>query len=122
MNTPKYLDDARLTFFQKYKLVQSLIDYKKDRRIWLIIQKLNEIRNKIAHNIEVDIDEQVNNFINIYQSPKLDKMSRSDKIKLIKIEVSKCYGFLLHIVNNRLVWQAGIEDKPLRRKVSLHKL
>jgi len=54
LKKPSALKDARLTFFQKMRLVQGLLGYGKDDSTLKTIKALNKLRNQISHRLPDD--------------------------------------------------------------------
>jgi hypothetical protein len=75
---PCYIEEAKLTFFQKIKLLQALIESDIQSKIpWNSLESLNILRNQISHNIEPkDFETKIENFI----------FARFNKNKCIKIK------------------------------------
>ena len=62
LKEPDALSDARLTFFHRLRLVQALTG--KTARVWKSVEKLNQIRNQLAHKLEPsDLESRIDEFI-----------------------------------------------------------
>ncbi len=61
---PKALDEARFSFKQTLSLAKALYWYQNSDWLWDGINKLNKIRNKLAHNLNPkDLDNEISLFI-----------------------------------------------------------
>jgi hypothetical protein len=49
---PKYLEGARLTFWQKIQLAKAFVFFPIDEHIWRSLELVNSIRNDVAHNLD----------------------------------------------------------------------
>lgn len=59
MKRPEFLQKARLEFEKKLQLVQGfLVGAPEDEWVWKSIAKLNEARNKLAHNLDNEVVER----------------------------------------------------------------
>ena len=45
------LEEARLTFRQVLGLTQAFMPYQSDSWVWKALTKINQIRNRLAHNL-----------------------------------------------------------------------
>ena len=64
MHNPEFLIDARLTFYQLVRLTEAIVG---GNEIWSTLEKLNALRNKLAHNAEPpDLDKDVDFFLAIW--------------------------------------------------------
>jgi hypothetical protein len=50
---PTALEDARLTFLQKLRVVRAFYPLRQNAPEWGLAEELNKLRNKIAHHAEV---------------------------------------------------------------------
>jgi len=58
------LNDARLSFSQRLQLVKAMKYEEKNLWVWTAIQKLNELRNELAHKIDSSkVESKVNGFL-----------------------------------------------------------
>jgi hypothetical protein len=48
---PKYLEAARLTFWQRIQLAKAFVFFPVPGEIWRALELLNSIRNDVAHNL-----------------------------------------------------------------------
>ena len=63
---PEHLSDARLTFQQCLCLAKASDTDQSRDKLWLLVGKLNALRNKLAHNLEPrDIDSALKEFVGI---------------------------------------------------------
>jgi hypothetical protein len=64
VQNPKALKAIKLTCFQKILLAQALLPIEIDKRFWVAAEKLNNIRNLIAHNIsDKGLNHKIDDFI-----------------------------------------------------------
>ena len=63
---PEALSDARLTYYEYICIAEAFLPENKD--IWKPVKKLNNIRNKLAHNAEHGgLDDQIDDFVSSVQ-------------------------------------------------------
>jgi len=100
--TPEIVRDARLTFYQKIKILQAIIgDSNSD--IWKSVLILNSLRNNLAHNLEIPkLNQNINELLmtifgdyNLSISEKQMAMSLKRGIAyLCGIVIGMCEGYL----------------------------
>jgi len=93
---PRALDDARLTFAQKLRIVRAFCILPGDSVGWRLADELNKLRNKISHHVEVpDLCALVDAFITI---PKLKGRpylpNKPSRALLLKSAISYTGGWL----------------------------
>ena len=67
LKNPNTLKDARITSHQAICLAQSFFPLDFKPWLWDALIKLNTLRNKVAHNIELsDINDRIEHFVNAY--------------------------------------------------------
>jgi hypothetical protein len=65
---PAAMEDARLTFHQRLCLVRALYNDQLFGWVWTAIQKLNTVRNKLAHILEAsEIQSQLEEFVTLVE-------------------------------------------------------
>jgi hypothetical protein len=78
MLDPSKLLGARLTFSQYLCLAKALSPPGQNEKLWTSTKKLNDLRNKLAHQLEPEeIDKKISNFIQFHsdhrgESPFMD--------------------------------------------------
>jgi hypothetical protein len=70
------VSEAKLTFFQKLKLVQAAYGQEIPSETWLAIEKLNSLRNQMAHSLD---------------SPKVSKLI-SELVAVLKLKTGAHAG------------------------------
>src|SRR6185369_12433904 len=61
---PDALKDARLTFFQRWRLTQAITGYSRTNNIGRFIEGASKLRNRLAHILEVaDLDDAVDRLL-----------------------------------------------------------
>ena len=65
---PEYVEEVRLGFFQKSKLVRALtgqdLEGKPTDGPWRSLESLNSLRNQLAHHLEPkDLEQKIDRFI-----------------------------------------------------------
>ena len=67
---PAALEPAKLESHQAICLAEALtLPNEEPASLWAVVRKLNELRNRIAHNLEPKgVDDRINNIISMYQS------------------------------------------------------
>jgi len=70
-HNPKYVEKARLRFYDKIFLARAFSKLEKDKWLWESIKALNEARNSLGHNLDRRaIKEKINNFIGLVEPSK----------------------------------------------------
>ena len=60
---PKYISESRLTFSNKIALVRSFHNSKCESWVWGAINKLNKVRNLMAHNLSsAEIESEISSY------------------------------------------------------------
>ena len=61
---PEMLKDARLTFHQVLCIARAFSSDSSNEKLWLSIEKLNGLRNKLAHSLEPkDLEIKIEEFV-----------------------------------------------------------
>ena len=78
---PTYILRARFEFYQKLNLAQSMLQLNSDDEwVWKAIEKLNQVRNKMAHNLAYPgLDDKITDFANFVEK-SLAAPSQEDQI------------------------------------------
>jgi hypothetical protein len=113
LNSTSMLKDARLTFYQKLKLAQCIIGKKfsektnfenREYDFGKAAEKLGELRNKLAHNIEVPkMNLLIDNFCSYFEDSITEVEIRSyvawgpDRDKRLKFGLSQLCCALLRV-------------------------
>ena len=72
------LEHARLTFLQKLWIIKAFAPFLARESIWTRAETLNQLRNKIAHQPEVeDLDAQIDRFITLLPDSLKDLVPES---------------------------------------------
>src|SRR5437660_7092438 len=50
---PKFLEQTRLTFMQKFRLTQALAGLGSRNELSIFVESINKLRNKMAHRAEI---------------------------------------------------------------------
>jgi hypothetical protein len=98
---PKYIDDARLSFYQKIMLVRSLIgkDLKGNATEdpWRSLVALNSVRNQLAHHLEpTDVDDRIDKFIfaRFGEKKMVDFKSNKERVDGLRKELCLLFGYI----------------------------
>jgi hypothetical protein len=83
---PEMLKDARLTFHQILCIARASSNDASSEKLWLSIEKLNGLRNKLAHSLEpkdleIKIEEFVSHLSNF--NPREDYVSQDLKFGVL---------------------------------------
>ncbi|MGX9934810.1 hypothetical protein ACVFVO_05455 [Advenella kashmirensis] len=57
VSNPEYFDDAKLTFYSALRLARAVAGHFNDGACWVAAERLNSVRNRIAHNAEPNINQ-----------------------------------------------------------------
>jgi hypothetical protein len=104
---PGPLLDARLTFHQCLCLARAFDDDPLREKLWLVIEKLNSLRNKLAHSLEPkDVERSVREFIQM-QSNADPTLAYADGEKKFGALASCLLGICWTLSNAIHPFQAG---------------
>ncbi|MEO3684034.1 hypothetical protein ABHN84_17320 [Shewanella vesiculosa] len=66
---PKYISESRLTFSNKIALVRSFHNSRCEAWVWGAINKLNKVRNLMAHNFSsAEIENEITSFTTLIKN------------------------------------------------------
>lgn len=98
---PKYIDDARLSFYQKIMLIRSLIgqDLKGNATEdpWRSLEALNSVRNQLAHHLEPkDVEDRIDKFVFARFGGKkmVDFKSNQERADGLRKELCLLFGYI----------------------------
>ena len=78
---PKYISESRLTFSNKIALVRSFHNSKCESWVWGAINKLNKVRNLMAHNLSsAQIESEVYSYTALLKNE--EKIWPADLLKV----------------------------------------
>jgi hypothetical protein len=90
---PDALEDARLTFVQKLRVVRAFYPLRQTADEWRIAEDLNKLRNKISHHAEVlDLNSLVDRLV------ASAKPARSQRAKARTTRAEKLRHVIIHLV------------------------
>jgi len=78
---PKYISESRLTFSNKIALVRSFHNSKCESWVWGAINKLNKVRNLMAHNLSsAQIESEISSYTALLKNE--EKIWPADLLKV----------------------------------------
>ena len=95
---PSKLAKSRLSFFQKIHLARSMSVSDQDNSVWKLIEKLNSLRNDVAHKLNSENrQDKIDELIRLYEDEieESDEIETSNQEQTLKFAVSFCLGFLM---------------------------
>ena len=111
-NKPEILKDARLTFYQKMCISKAIGGWSNKDFIWKFIEKLNNLRNRLSHSLEVpNLNDQIDHLLSIYWQSEFIKPENDQKRatvlrQTIGLTCAMLKGYTVqyieHITNKRL--------------------
>ncbi|MFZ5950856.1 MAG: hypothetical protein ACOYXC_09120 [Candidatus Rifleibacteriota bacterium] len=112
----EYIDTADLSFFKKIQIAKSFALRKDKIDIWELIQKINTLRNQIAHNLEYDKRQKVfeglkSQFLKTSKKdfPEIDfDKARNDEV--FYLICANCYGFLLSFEDDGKAFKSMVKS------------
>jgi hypothetical protein len=91
--TDEFVDDLRLSFHQKMLLCRSISKDNRDERMWVLISKINKLRNDIAHYL--DQKRRVKTVNEIRSTFSIgDTFNEEDHADLVLAVIGYCMGML----------------------------
>jgi len=99
---PDIISEAKLTFFQKLKLVQAAFCDEISPETWGAIEKLNSLRNQMAHQVESPrIPKLISEIVTILKLKIEDHVSiastRECQIELVAMSLILTYNDLIKL-------------------------
>lgn len=93
---PDLLDNARLTFAQKLSIVRSLSLDEHENSMWDLIERINKLRNVLAHSLKDSSRVDAMNALRSTYSKEcvLADWEKKNEALLILSAVAHCLGFL----------------------------
>ena len=97
---PDFMKNANLSFYQKLNVARSMSLNEQDNLIWLIIEKLNTLRNDFAHRLNSEKrEEKIKLIVSLYKSEMKDSefvsdWENEDRPTFLSLVISFCLGFL----------------------------
>jgi len=79
--SPKFFDEARLGFYQKLKLVRAKHWREQNNDIWVLVEKINKLRNDMAHGLD---QEKIKKSLNKVLEYQLQIEKQPEQIEMIK--------------------------------------
>ncbi|MBN1393216.1 MAG: hypothetical protein JW947_10500 [Sedimentisphaerales bacterium] len=129
LSSTSMLKDARLSYYQKLKLAQCIVGKKFSQKtnfenreydFGKASEKLGELRNKLAHNIEVPkMNLLIDNFCSYFEDSITDVEIRSyvawtpDRDKRLKFSVSQLCCALLRVRLDKHKVKSNLLKKPI---------
>ena len=95
-----FMNKANLSFYQKLNIARSMSLSEQNNSVWLLIEKLNTLRNDFAHRLNSEKrEEKIKLIISLYNSEmKGDEFEKDwkneDLPTFLSFVVSLCLGFL----------------------------
>jgi hypothetical protein len=86
LREPKAIEGANLRFHQKLCLIRALLPKGRGDRLYNAAEKLNTLRNKLAHHLDYpEIEAQVRDFLSLCEEPEdPEEPDNRDKLPLIR--------------------------------------
>jgi hypothetical protein len=102
---PEALEDARLTFLQKLRVVRAFYPLRRNAVQWRIAEELNKLRNKISHHADVaDLHSLVDRLVATAkpQGPyhARARATRADKLRHVIIRLVAFFSVLTETIGD----------------------
>lgn len=94
---PEYLDKARLSFAQKVNVARTLSLDESGNSLWMLIDKLNSLRNRLSHSLDGDArTKAMKEFVDAYTRECDGKLNEyeDDSAVLLTGAIAMCLGFI----------------------------
>ena len=97
---PAALEDARLTFLQKLRVVRAFYPLRQTAIEWGLAEELNKLRNKISHHAEVlDLHSLVDRLVSADKSHRAHhhvraRVTRAEKLRRVIIHLVAFFSVL----------------------------
>lgn len=96
----EFMNNARLTFYQKLYIARSMSLSEQDNSMWLIIEKINTLRNDFSHRLESDKREaKIQIIVSLYKlemkATENEHDWENEELPIfLAYVISLCIGFL----------------------------
>ena len=96
---PQALSDARLTFFQRWRLMQAITGHSHSDNIVRFVDGASRLRNRLAHHAEVlELEQAVDGLLNTFYEdefyPPVSKRQRATELRnAFALTVAMVSGF-----------------------------
>jgi uncharacterized protein YdcH (DUF465 family) len=102
---PEALDDARLTFLQKLRVVRAFYPLRRNALEWRVAEELNKLRNKISHHAEVlDLHALVDRLVLTAKAQRSNgarsRVTRADKLRHLVIRLVAFFSVLTETMSD----------------------
>ncbi|NRS90896.1 hypothetical protein HNQ02_003847 [Flavobacterium sp. 7E] len=119
-----FMNKAKLTFYQKLNIARSMSVSEQENSMWLLIEKINTLRNDFAHRLESDKREsKIQVILSLYKTEMKstdfeDDWENEDLPTFLAFVISLCLGFLtaLEAEIKRFKSIINIVDKSTNKK------
>lgn len=106
---PKRLNDARFSFHHCLCLARAFSNDDSNEKLWDSIEKLNNLRNKLAHSLEPkDVDTKIKVFVELLSNsdPSLVYADDGKSFGVLSTCIFAIYLSLSHALRNREEYNA----------------
>ncbi len=103
---PTALEDARLTFLQKLRVVRAFYPLRQTAKEWALAEDLNKLRNKISHHAEVlDLSSLVDHLVAADKSQQAHhhargRVTRAEKLRRVIIHLVAFFSVLTETMSD----------------------
>ncbi|WP_157433439.1 hypothetical protein [Adhaeribacter aquaticus] len=100
-----FLENARLSFYQKIQNAKSMSIKEENNSVWKIIESFNSLRNDIAHRLDINKrEEKIKSLAKLYWvqvelDPEKDDWMNKDTNTLLAGIIAYLIGFLTGFEN-----------------------
>ena len=121
---PTALEDARLTFLQKLRVVRAFYPLRQSAAEWGLAEDLNRLRNKISHHAEVlDLHSLVDRLVAADKSHKgrqlpRGRVTRAEKLRRVVIHLVAFFSVLTETMGDMHEVASVKQLKDLTRRCS----
>jgi hypothetical protein len=120
---PEALEDARLTFLQKLRVVRAFYPLRQTAREWNIAEDLNKLRNKISHHAEVlDLHSLIDRLVSAAKPQRSDRprrrVTRADNLRHVIIHLAAFFSVLTETMGDMHEVAPVKQLKDLTRRCS----
>lgn len=120
----EFMNKAKLSFYQKINVARSMSLSEQDNTMWILIEKINTLRNDFSHRLESEKrDEKINLIISLYNSEMKNSefeqdWEKEDFPEFLAFVISFCLGFLGNFEEEikRFKEVVKIMDKAMNKK------
>ena len=117
---PSAVRDAKLTFFQRFRVAQALSVMPIEHKLWKLIRELNRLRNELSHHAEVRaLEEEVDRLVRPFCEPGFKRSnSPRDRATRLVNTFALALGFLSGFIDGELTTRKEVQKSRAKTSIA----